>query len=245
LNKIAKAVGRYAWAALYQQRPKPREGGIFKWEDIDGHRVKEAPDLMRVGVALDPSGSSGGDEVGIVVAGIARDGHAYVLKDASLHASPNQWASVCSMVYNKYMADFLVGEKNYGGDMVEATVKTVNNKINYMAVVASRGKELRAEPVSALYEQGLVHHVGEFAQMEDEMTTWKPGADSPNRMDALVFVLTELMLNDEEDITVTSRNWLGFDGRDKSKKKYGMRRGWDRWQAPARDDYRNGTNAAY
>lgn len=201
LNKIAKAVGRYAWAALYQQRPKPREGGIFKWDDIDGHRVTALPELMRVGVAVDPSGSSGGDEVGIVAAGIARDGHAYILEDASLQASPNQWANTCSMVYNKYMADFLVAEKNFGGEMVELTVKTVDKDINYKAVTASRGKEIRAEPISAKYEQGLVHHVGDpkqFAQMEDEMTTWKPGGDSPNRMDALVFVLTELMLNQGE-----------------------------------------------
>ena len=92
----------------------------------------------------------------------------------------------------------MAGEKNFGGEMVEYTVRTVDKNINFLPITASRGKAIRAEPVSALYEQGLIHHVGEFMQMEDEMTTWQPGADSPNRMDALVFVLTELALGHEE-----------------------------------------------
>ena len=206
LKKIAKAVGRYAWAALYQQRPQPRQGGMFKYEDIDGHRVQSHPDLMRVVVAVDPSGSSTGDECGIGVAGIARDGHAYVLKDLSLQGSPNQWARRSIAGYRLYKADVIVGEKNYGGEMVEHTLRTVDKKISYKNVNATRGKELRAQPVASLYEQGLVHHVGELMQLEDEMTTWKPGDKSPNRMDWLVWALTELMLGGPAKLEIHGEN---------------------------------------
>lgn len=197
LNKIARAVGRYVWAALYQQRPQPREGGLFQWDDIDQHRVKHPPALKRIVVAIDPSGSAGGDEVGIVIAGIGHDGHGYILEDKSLHASPNQWARTAINAYEKYQADRIIAERNYGGDMVESTLRSVTEgaSIPYKDVVATRGKELRAEPISALYEQHIIHHVGEFTALEDEMTTWKPGGKSPNRLDALVWALTELEIN--------------------------------------------------
>lgn len=194
LRKVAKAVGRYVWAALYEQRPQPREGGLFRWDDIDGHRVRSGPDLMRIGVAVDPTGSAEGDECGIVAGGIARDGHIYILADRSLHASSAQWARAAVQAYHDYKADRMVAEKNFGGDMVETVIRTVDKHISFKLVTATRGKELRAEPVSALYEQGMVHHVGEFAPLEDEMTTWRPGGPSPNRLDALVWLVTELAL---------------------------------------------------
>ena len=97
--------------------------------------------------------------------------------------------------YHTYAADRIVAETNNGGDMVELTIRTVDEGVAYKAVHASRGKRTRAEPVAALYEQGRVHHVGSFSQLEDEMTEWVPGDASPNRMDALVWALTELMLN--------------------------------------------------
>jgi hypothetical protein len=194
LNRIAKAVGRYAWAALYQQRPQPRTGGMFKWADIDNHRTQSHPSLIRVVIAVDPSGSAAGDEVGIGAAGVGYDGHVYVLEDHSLQASPKQWATTTVTAYKKHKADRVVGEKNYGGDMVEYTLRTVDEYISYSHVTATRGKELRAEPVASLYEQGLVHHVGnDFDLLEDEMTTWKQGDKSPNRMDWLVWAITELM----------------------------------------------------
>ena len=192
LKKIAKAVGRYVWAALFQQRPQPREGGLFKWADIDEHRVTRPPAFKRVVVAVDPSGSAGGDEVGIVSAAEGIDGHFYILADRSLHAGPDSWARVAVNEYHKRHADRLVAENNYGGDMVEKVIRTVDQLISYHPVTATRGKELRAEPIAALYEQHIVHHVGEFMQLEDELTTWKPGGKSPNRLDALVWVLTEL-----------------------------------------------------
>lgn len=197
LKRIARSVGRFVWAALYQQRPQPREGGLFQWDDIDTHRTKQPPSLTRIVVAVDPSGSSSGDEVGIVVAGLGVDGHGYVLSDKSLQASPKQWANAVVSAYNTFQGDRVVGERNYGGDMIESTLRSIEGgkSLPYKDVVATRGKELRAEPISALYEQGLVHHVGEFAMLEDEMTTWKPGGKSPNRLDALVWALTELMLH--------------------------------------------------
>ena len=193
LDNIRKAVGAYVWAALYQQRPQPRTGGVFKWEHIKTHRVTTYPDLIRVAVAVDPSGSSTGDEVGIGVAGIGRDSHCYVLADLSLQASPEQWARIAIGAYHKYKADKIVAEKNYGGEMVEYTIKTIDEYVNYSHVTATRGKVLRAEPIASLYEQGLVHHVGEFLELENEMTTWKPGGKSPNRMDWLVWAITELV----------------------------------------------------
>lgn len=198
LKRIAKAVGRYAWTALYQQRPQPREGGVFQWNDIDDNRVKSFPDLVRIVVAVDPSGGARGDEVGIVVAGKGRDGHCYVLADNSLHASANQWARTVVSAYDKWQADRVAAEKNFGGDMVEATIRTVDATVSYKAVTATRGKEVRAEPVSALYEQRMVHHVGSFVALEDQMTTWKAGQESPGRMDALVWAVTDLMLGEEE-----------------------------------------------
>jgi len=199
LQKIARAVGRYVWAALYQQRPEPREGGLFQWAHIDENRARSHPDLTRVVVAVDPSGSAEGDAVGVMVAGKGRDGHAYVLSDRTLNGTPGQWARAVVRAYHEHQADRVVAEKNYGGEMVEAVIRTQDAKVSYKGITATRGKEVRAEPVAALYEQRLVHHVGEFSALEDEMTTWKPGGKSPNRMDALVWALTELMLGAVQD----------------------------------------------
>lgn len=206
LRKIAQAVGRYVWAALYEQRPQPRDGGVFQWDDINDNRAGSHPDLMRIVVAVDPTGGAEGDEVGIVVAGIGRDYHGYVLADLSMHASSNQWIRSVANAYHKYKADRVIAEKNFGGDMIESLLRTIEKRISYKAISATRGKEIRAEPVSALYEQRKVHHVGEFTSLEDEMTTWKPGADSPNRLDALVWALTELMLGPSGEATIYDDN---------------------------------------
>jgi phage terminase large subunit-like protein len=172
------------------------EGAIWKRQDIDAHRVSAAPDLMRVVVAIDPSatGKETSDEAGIVVAGWASDGHAYVLEDRTLRASPHGWGSEAVQAYHRWQADRIVAETNNGGEMVELTVRTVDDKVPYKGIHASRGKRTRAEPVAALYEQGKVHHVGDLTALESEMCLWEPGDASPNRMDALVWALTELML---------------------------------------------------
>jgi phage terminase large subunit-like protein len=125
------------------------------------------------------------------------DGHYYVLEDRSLKASPERWASAVIDTYEANRADAVLGEDNYGGDMVESTIRAVAKDmgvtVNVRRVHATRGKAVRAEPIAALYERRLVHHVGTFPELEDEMCSWVPGdSHSPNRMDALVWVLTEL-----------------------------------------------------
>lgn len=176
-------------------------GALWTLGLIDTLRVYEHPDLVRVVVAIDPSVSSGEDsaEAGIIVAAKGGDGHGYVLDDVSMRDTPAKWGLEAIAAYNKFEADRIVAEDNNGGDMIEqvlrSVVKTGERMPPYSKVHASRGKLTRAEPVSALYEQGLIHHVGSFAELEDQMTTWIPGEKSPDRMDALVWAFTELMVD--------------------------------------------------
>lgn len=175
---------------------------MFRWEDIDGGRAASHPDLTRIVVAVDPSGSATGDAVGIVVAGLGRDHHAYILADRTLNATPAQWARAVIAAYHEHRADRVVAERNFGGDMVESILRSTDPRVSYEGVTATRGKTLRAEPVAALYEQRLVHHVGEFGALEDEMMNWQPGDSSPNRMDALVWAITALMLDTQDEVSV-------------------------------------------
>lgn len=172
-------------------------GALWTRGRIEALRVNSAPALRRIVVAVDPAATSGGDETGLVVAGVAADGQGYVLDDLTLRGSPHAWATVAVNAYHAQQADRLIGEANNGGEMVEYTVRTVDPNVSYKAVHASRGKITRAEPIAALYEQGKVHHVGMFAELEDQMCDWAPdsGKASPDRMDALVWALTELMLD--------------------------------------------------
>lgn len=172
-------------------------GSLWKQALIDDTRVDKAPALVRIVVGIDPSGSST-TEAGIIGAGIDVRGHGYVLKDASLLApTPDRWAAAGVSTYADLGADRIAGERNYGGDMVQSTIRTVDENVSYKDVTATRGKLVRAEPICAKYEQGLVHHVGEFPELEDEMCSYVPGAKSPNRMDALVWALTDLMLGSQ------------------------------------------------
>ena len=163
-------------------------------EMIDAFRVTKHPLLTRVVVGIDPPG--GVTECGIVVAGLGDDGDGYILDDRSLAGSPRMWSTAAVAAYNAHDADRMVAEINFGGDMVASTIRTIDPTISYRDVRASRGKAIRAEPVAALYEQGRVHHVGFMTALEDELCFWVPGMGmaSPNRMDALVWALTELML---------------------------------------------------
>ena len=122
--------------------------------------------------------------------------HAFVIDDPSKKGTPGEWGRAVVTAYHRNLADRVLGEANYGGDMVENTIKTVDKDVAYKAVHATRGKAIRAEPVSALYEKGRVHHVGDFEELEDEMCNWVPnsGMKSPNRLDALVWAITELMI---------------------------------------------------
>jgi phage terminase large subunit-like protein len=165
---------------------------------IDGHRVARPPEMRRVVVAIDPavSASADSDETGIVAAGLGVDDHAYVLADASGRYSPLGWASKAIAQYDVLGADRVIGEVNNGGDLIRSNLRAVRATVPYKAVRASRGKATRAEPVAAMYEQGRVHHVGVFPELELQMTTWSPQDDktSPDRVDALVWALSELMV---------------------------------------------------
>ncbi len=169
---------------------------------IEDLRVREHPDLQRIVVAIDPAVTSNEDsaETGIIVVGCAMVGdklHGYVLDDISLKASPNGWAGAAITGYHKHSADRIIGEVNNGGDMIENTIHGLESSVPYKAVRASRGKEVRAEPISALYEQGRVHHMGFFPELEDQLCEWVPGMKSPDRLDALVWGLTELLISSE------------------------------------------------
>lgn len=168
-------------------------GALWTRETIERNRVQKAPECERVVVAIDPSATTTGDEAGIVVAGL-QDGEGYVLADASIQASPLGWARAACEAYHRFQADRIVAEQNNGGEMVELTIATADATVPVKLVHASRGKATRAEPVAALYEQGRVHHVGNFEALEDEQCLWTPGDASPNRMDALVWAITELMI---------------------------------------------------
>ncbi len=172
------------------------EGALWQAARIDELRAAAAPELVRVVVAIDPAVTSGedSDETGIVVAARGIDGHAYVLADRSGRYTPKGWAERAVLALDDHKADRVVAEANNGGDMVEATLRTVRPTVPFLKVTATRGKRIRAEPIAALYEQGRVHHVGSFDRLEDQMCAWLPDSgESPDRMDALVWALSELM----------------------------------------------------
>jgi phage terminase large subunit-like protein len=176
-------------------------GALWTRNMLDETRIKDQPNCRRIVVAVDPSGTAGddgGDDVGIVIAGLGIDGRGYVLGDWSCNLSPDGWGRRVGEAYAHYKADRIVAERNFGGAMVEAVIKAVDKKLPVTLVTASRGKVARAEPIAALYEQGRVSHVGSFAQLEDQLCSMTPsgymGDNSPDRADALVWALSELML---------------------------------------------------
>jgi phage terminase large subunit-like protein len=187
------------------------DGALFTYEVIARARVDEfaRSRWRRVVVAVDPSGAAsredeGADEIGIVVAAKGDDGHAYVLADRSLRDAPAVWGRVAVQAYHEFAADRIVAEENFGGEMVRFVIRAADANASVRVISASRGKALRAEPVSALYEQGLVHHVGRFAVLEDQLcaftTAGYRGEGSPDHADALVFAVTELMLKEAAPI---------------------------------------------
>lgn len=185
---------------------------LFTQENIDTYRAidgVELPDMVRVIVAVDPSGADedenkNNDEIGISVCGLGTDGNAYVFEDLTLKDGPAVWGAVATSAYDRHKADLVVGEGNFGGAMVQYVIQTAKPGIPYKSVTASRGKMVRAEPISALYHQGKVRHVGNFTELEDELcafsTVGYTGARSPNRADALIWALTEIFpgLTEEE-----------------------------------------------
>jgi len=173
-------------------------GALWKRAWIDDARVRAAPEFRRVVVAVDPAVSHGedADETGIVVVGLGWDGKAYLIADATGRMPPEKWARTVVDLYHRHRADRVIAEVNQGGTMVEHTLRVVDRAVSYRPVHAKRGKALRAEPVAALYEQGRVCHVGAFSELEDQLCLWQPGdPDSPDRLDALVYALTDLIVD--------------------------------------------------
>ena len=203
---MSAVVDRYAGTRLGRQELNAEmlddvPGALWTRDMIDKARIRNAPELRRVVVAVDPSGTSGsdeGDDIGIVVAGLGMDGRGYVLADMTCQLSPEGWARRVAEAYSTFGADRIVAERNFGGAMVEAVIRTANPKLPVKMVTASRGKIARAEPVAALYEQGRISHIGSHPQLEDQMCLMRPdgyaGDGSPDRADALVWAITELML---------------------------------------------------
>ena len=183
---LEDVLGAFWTRQMIEDACRPPEGGL--------------PPFVRVGIGVDPSGSDGetGDQQGIIAAARGKDGRAYVLEDGSTRKSPDEWGRDVVNLYDLYKGDLVVAERNYGGAMVEAVIKTQRKHLNVKMVTATRGKLQRAEPVSAIYEQGKVTHLKRFPELEDQMCHMTSegyvGRGSPDRVDALVWILTELML---------------------------------------------------
>jgi phage terminase large subunit-like protein len=202
-----QVIGKYEGTRLGRQELNAElledtPGALWSHGIIDAARQAAAPNLARIVVAIDPAMTSGedADETGILVVGKDHQGHGYVLADVSGRYQPIEWAKIAIAAYRTHHADRIVAERNNGGDMVEATIRMVDPNVPVTTVWASRGKVTRAEPISALYEQGRMHHVGGFPQLEDQMTNFTSDFDrqkagySPDRLDALVFASTELLV---------------------------------------------------
>lgn len=205
---FANIVSRYEGTRLGRQELNAEilddvPGALWNRAMIDDSRKTSAPVLLRIVVGVDPEATSSehSAETGIVTAGLGwctcngkPQKHGFVLGDDTLRGSPDQWAKQAVAAYHKHQADRLIAEDNNGGEMVEYTLRTVPGAPMVKRIHASRSKQARAEPVSALYEQGKVHHVGVFTDLEDQLCSWVPGDKSPDRLDAMVWALTELML---------------------------------------------------
>ena len=187
---------------LYGELITEVEGALWRYADIEAHRLAEAPALGRIVVGVDPPG--GRAECGIVTAAVApkcpcgsggKHPHYCVLGDDSAQLRAEAWPQRVATTYERFEADAVIGEKNFGGDMVRALLAQAAPNIRVVEARATRGKHIRAEPVRMLYETGRVHHLGVFPQLEEEMTAWVPEDSdwSPNRLDALVWAMTSLM----------------------------------------------------
>lgn len=222
---LAQIVRRYQGTRLGRQELYAEvlddvPGALWTRDNIEETRVSQAPGLTRIVVAIDPAVTASDEdsnETGIVVCGVTENEHGYVLEDCSGIMTPAQWAERAVKAYDRWGADRVIAETNQGGDMVEHTVRTAardmaarnerkERNVAFRQVRASRGKHTRAEPISALYEQKKIHHVGMFAELEDQMCTWVPGEDSPDRMDALVWAFTDLMTINQ-DVEFAASIW--------------------------------------
>ena len=207
---IKAILGKYAGTRLGRQELNAEilddvPGALWTREMLENARVREAPELQRIVIAVDPSGTKGGagnDDVGIVVAGLGFDGRGYLLADRTCNLGPAGWGRRAVEAYHEFGADRIVAESNFGGAMVESTIQTADASVPVTMVHASRGKHIRAEPIAALFEQGRVSIVGGLAELEDQLCGFTPsgyiGDKSPDRADAAVWALTNLMLEQIE-----------------------------------------------
>lgn len=194
------------------------KGALWTRARLEGNRVRpsEAPEMVRIVVAIDPAvtNENESDETGIVVAGLGSDGLGYFWRDISGQFSPDGWARRAVEAFDKYEGDRIIAEANNGGDLVEATIRTVRRTIPFKKIIASRGKHVRAEPIAALMEQGRIKHVGQFADVEDQLVNFTPdgyiGTGSPDRADAYVWAFTELMLKTQGEFD--AREWEVVNG---------------------------------
>ncbi|MCI5040034.1 MAG: terminase family protein [Donghicola eburneus] len=200
---LRKVTQRYSGTRLGRQELEAEilsdlPGALWSQADIDAYRVASAPDLSRVVVALDVAvtNTEDSDEHGLIAAGIAGNDAGYVLEDGSVSGSPSEWAKAAIALYHKHQADAIVAEVNNGGDMIAHTIRAISPHINVIEVRATRGKAVRAEPIAALYAQGRIRHVGQFPELENQLTQFTnegyQGDASPDRADALVWAFTEL-----------------------------------------------------
>jgi phage terminase large subunit-like protein len=199
---LSQIVARYEGTRLGRQELNAEilddnPGALWKRQQIEDLRLSVAPAMIRIVVAIDPAATSNAnsDETGITVQGLDAHGDGHLLADLSMRGTPQEWARVAVNAYHDWNADRIIGETNNGGEMVETVIRMVDKAVPFKAVHASRGKITRAEPISALYEQGRCHHVGSFPLLEDQMCDYDPKTSkySPDRMDALVWGFTELM----------------------------------------------------
>ena len=184
---------------LYAEVLTDNPGALWSYDMFN--YMKEIPQLSRVVVAIDPAVTSNdkSDETCIIVAGRDKQGLGYVLDDYTCRKSPNEWATIAIRAYQKYEADYVVAEVNQGGDMIKSILSSQSKNIPYKQVRATRGKQVRAQPVSMLYEQGKIFHKKSFKELEDQLCSWSPeDKDSPDRLDALVWGFTELLVDNSQ-----------------------------------------------
>ncbi|MBA7639209.1 hypothetical protein ES703_64216 [subsurface metagenome] len=184
---------------------------LWQRSTIANNRVSDInlDELIRIVIGIDPAGTKKetSAETGILVCGIDANGEGYVIDDLSCRKRPKGWASESIKAYHRYKADRIVAEVNFGGDMVESVIRNVDKNVSYKSIYASRGKRVRAEPISALYEQGKIHHIGTFKDLEDQQCNFTPETKkSPDRIDALVWCFTELIINRIERRQVRARS---------------------------------------
>lgn len=219
LEGMTGRMRRRFWEGAYGE---VAPGALWTEELLDTYRVSELPDMQRIIVAVDPSGSddtdnTDNDAIGIVVVGLGTDGLAYLIEDCTMKGSPKKWGHAACMAFDRHDADLIVGEKNYGGEMVRFVIQSQPNAGRQRPtklVTASRGKAVRADPISSLHEAGKIRFVGRFAELEDELCSFTTngymGDRSPNRADAFVWAMSEIFPGIVESRKKTNRSASDF-----------------------------------